>query len=86
MITRWIIDKSYMADVPPSGYLANNINELKGQIQATADNKKLRTDRPPIGCLEFRWELNNNNEPDICHVYFLDSNSVRKRFMRLRRA
>lgn len=85
-MTRWLIDKSYMADVPTGGYEAKTVGDLKAMVQSTADNKKLRTDRPPIGCLEFRWELDDHNKPNTCHVYFLDSNSIRKRFMRLRRA
>lgn len=85
-MTRWIIDKSYMADVPVNGYDAHTVDDLKAKVQQTADNKKFRTDRPPIGCLEFRWELDKDNQPDIAHVYFLDSKSVRKRFMRLRKA
>lgn len=85
-MTRWLIDKSYMADVPSGGYEAHTLGDLMAQVQSTADNKKLRVDRPPIGNLEFRWELDADHQPDICHVYFLDSKSIRKRFMRLRKA
>lgn len=84
-MTRWVIERSYLVDIPSRGYQADSLEHLKLQIQVTADNKKLRKDRPPIGCLEFRWELDENEEATIAHVYFVDSNNVRKRFMRLRR-
>lgn len=80
----WNIETSHMVDVPVL-IEATSIPELRRRVQEIADKKKVRTDRPPIGELSFRYELDPEGEVTVVHSYFIDRKGKRRRFMRLRR-
>lgn len=80
----WNIETSHMVDVPVL-IEASTPPELRRRVQEIADKKKVRTDRPPIGELSFRYELDANGDTAVVHAYFIDRHGKRRRFMRLRR-
>lgn len=81
---RYLIEMSHMVDVP--AYVeAATIPELRRWVQDKADSKKVRSDRPAIGELSYRYNLDAAGETIVVHAYFIGSNGLKRRFMRLRR-
>lgn len=80
MSDRWIVETSHMVVVPPF-YDATDHLDLLRQLQETADNKRPRVDRPPIGPLT--WDVRCIDGVTRFHAYFTGSNGTRRRFMRL---
>jgi hypothetical protein len=82
----WATVKSYKVQAPDY-FEATNLEHLRQQLQTLADSYIPDPDNfiPPLGDLEFRYELDENEEPDIIHAYFTDKNLSRARFIRLRR-
>ncbi len=82
---RWQIDNSHMVAVPD--YITTrSLPELCSQVQAIADSKKVRTDRPPMGTISFRYEADPHGIITTVHTYFINKHGKQTRFMRLRRA
>lgn len=82
--TRWVIETSHLVAIP-THIDANGLVDLRRQVQHIADTKRTHTDRPPIGDLEYRYELDEQERPIKVHCFFIDSRGKRRRFMRLRR-
>lgn len=80
----WSIETSHLVAVPRQ-YTAIDLEDLKRQLQETADSKRLRVDRPPIGPLAFKVEYDEAGELSVVHSSFQGRNGKRLRFMRLRR-
>lgn len=83
-MTKWNILSSHMAAVPQF-YEAENLRDLRQQIQTTADNKVVRHDRPPMGQISFRYELDENDRVCKVHAYFTNKHGKQARFMKLER-
>ena len=81
---RWKVETSHIV-THPDEYEVKDHFDLYRQLQRTADEKKIRIDRPPIGPLEFRPVENDYNETVVVHAYFRGTNGKKLRFMRLRR-
>ena len=82
--TRWNIEMSHMVSVPR--YIdATTLVDLRSRVQHIADAKKERSDRPAIGEIFFRYELDDQDRAKVVHCYFEDRHQKRRRFMRLRR-
>lgn len=81
---RWKVETSHIV-AHPEYYEAEDHFELYRLLQETADKKKIRIDRPPIGPLEFRAVENDYCEVTVVHAFFRGKNNQKKRFMRLRR-
>lgn len=80
----WIVETSHIVTHPPS-YEAEDHFDLYRQLQHTADTKKVRIDRPPIGQLEFKSVENEYCEVVVVHAFFRGHDGKKRRFMRLRR-
>lgn len=80
----WKVETSHIV-VHPEHYEADDHFELYRQLQETADRKKVRIDRPPIGPLEFRPVENEYSEVVVVHAFFRGKDGRKIRFMRLRR-
>lgn len=78
--TCWLIESSHLAQVPV-GIIAGSLTELRGKIQAIADNS---TSIVPFKQLDFRYEIDDTDEVVVVHAYFVARNNTKKRFMRLR--
>jgi hypothetical protein len=84
-LTCWTIEMSHMVAVPK--YIeATTMEELRSRVQEIADSKKIRTDRPAMGEITFRYEVDKYDQVNVVHSYFLDKHGKLRRFMRLRRA
>lgn len=77
------VETSHMVDVPKR-VEARSLQHMREQLQSVADSKKLRIDRPPIGPLSYRYELDDDDEPLVVHAFFVNSRGKRLRFMRLK--
>ena len=80
----WRVETSHIV-VHPETYEVDDHFELYRQLQQTADEKKIRIDRPPIGPLEFKPVENDYSETIVVHAFFRGKDGKKKRFMRLRR-
>jgi hypothetical protein len=67
----------------PTHLEVTSIEDLRSQVQHLADTKQLRIDRPPIGTVTFRYELDEHEQPVKVHVLFKDQHKKLRRFMRL---
>lgn len=81
---KWNVETSHMVAVPQS-IEADDLPELRGQVQQIADSKAVRPDRPAIGELSFKYELDDRDEPVVVHAFFTNLHGKKARFMRLRR-
>ena len=81
---RWKVETSHIV-VHPEYYLVEDHFELYRCLQQTADEKKIRIDRPPIGPLEFKPVENEYCETVVVHAFFRGQDGKKRRFMRLRR-
>lgn len=84
MLTRWKVETSHLVNVPKL-FEYHTIQALRDTITALANRRSVRTDKPRFGELTYRYELSQDDEVDVIHVYFTDRHSKRRRFMRLRR-
>lgn len=82
---RWIIERSHLVTVP-THIDANGLVDLRSRVQRLADDKHTRSDRPPIGPLTFRYELDDNELPIKVFAFFTDRHNKPRRFMRLVKA
>lgn len=82
METRWIVQKSHKVRMPDSIDCAN-LDELRQSLQDLADTYIATDEHPPLGELEFRYELDDGDEPFIVHAYFYNKYGDRARFARL---
>jgi len=81
---QWRIETSHMVAVPQS-IEVDDLPELRRQVQQIADSKAVRPDRPAIGELSFKYELDDHDEPVVVHSFFTNRHGKKARFMRLRR-
>ena len=81
---QWCIETSHTVAVPQS-IEADDLPELRRQVQQIADSKVARPDSPAIGELSFKYELDDNDEPMVVHSFFINRHGKKARFMRLRR-
>lgn len=81
---RWKVETSHIV-THPEVYEADDVFDLYRQLQHTADTKKVRIDRPPIGPLEFKPVENEYCEIIVVHAFFRGHDGSKRRFMRLRR-
>lgn len=82
--TTWKVETSHIV-THPATYEATDVFDLYRQLQHTADTKKVRIDRPPIGALEFKPTENEYCEVVTVHAWFRGQDGSKKRFMRLSR-
>jgi hypothetical protein len=82
MKTRWIVQKSHKV-AGPDEYEVETLEELRELLQDRADSYISTDEHPPLGELEFRYELDDGDEPFIIHVYFYNKRGDRTRFARL---
>lgn len=81
---RWRVETSHIV-THPAFYEAKDHFDLYRQLQHTADTKKVRLDRPPIGQLEFKAVENEYCEVEVVHAFFRGRDGTKRRFMRLRK-
>jgi hypothetical protein len=81
MKQEWHVEMSHMVAVPLI-IEASSIDDLKKQIQALADGKKVHHDRPAIGQLTFVDDLDDDGFTRI-RAYFMNKHGKRTRFMRV---
>lgn len=81
---QWCIETSHMVAVPES-IEADDLPELRRQVQQIADSKVARPESPAIGELSFKYELDDQDEPVVVHSFFMNRHGKKARFMRLRR-
>lgn len=82
MNMRWIVEKSHKVNMPDSIECAN-LDELRSELQALADAYIATEENPSLGELEFRYELDDNDEPCVVYAYFYNKYGDRARFSRL---
>lgn len=82
MKKRWIVQKSYKVS-GPEYYDVETLEELRQLLQARADSYIATEEHPPLGELEFRYELDDGDQPFIIHTYFTNKYGERARFARL---
>lgn len=82
MTTRWIVQKSYKV-AGPEYYDVQNLDELRSLLQARADSYIATEEHPPLGELEYRYELDDGDQPFVIHAYFYNKYGDRTRFARL---
>lgn len=82
MKTCWIVQKSHKV-AGPEEYWVESLDELRQLLQARADEYISTDEHPPLGELEFRYELDDNDQPFIVHAYFYNKYGDRTRFARL---
>jgi hypothetical protein len=78
MIT-WRLEKSFIFNLAPT-WIFNDIPELRRAIQAIADTSEFK-----VGELKFKYELDEQEQPNVVHVSFINSEGRIRRFMRFRR-
>lgn len=83
MVT-WKVETSHMVAVPEC-IKGTSIFVVRNAIQAIADSKKVREDRPAIGPLTYRYEMDEDDTITVIHSYFEGKDGKLRRFMRLRR-
>ncbi len=81
---RYLIESSHMCDMG-SHVDVESISQLRRWVQAKADAKKVRVDRPAIGEVTYRYQLAEDGTVNVVHAYFIGRDGKRRRFMRLRR-
>jgi hypothetical protein len=84
MDTRWIVDKSYKVRMPDHMDCAD-LQELRLCLQDLADEYISTDEHPPLGELEFRYELDGQDQVEAVFAYFYNKHGDRQRFARLRR-
>lgn len=77
---RWTIETSHMVAVPKE-YEVYSLDDLRQQIQSTADSKR---HEPGMGEINYRYELNSEEDVTVVHAYFVNRFGKQSRFMRLR--
>jgi hypothetical protein len=82
MDIRWIVQKSHKVNMPNSIDCAN-LDELRQSLQDLANTYIATDEHPSLGELEFRYELDDGDEPFIVHAYFYNKYGDRSRFARL---
>lgn len=85
MSTRWVVERSYRVSGPMI-YQCHNLDELRQQLQNRANSYRATEDAPPLGELEFRYDLDENELVNVVIAYFRDKNQIKQRFIRVRRA
>lgn len=80
----WNIEMSHMVAVPQY-ILAHNLREVRAALRAIADSKITRTDRPAIGRLFYRYDVDDQDRVNVVHSYFVGRNGKQRRFIRVRR-
>ena len=82
---KWDIESSHMCNVPRCVEV-ESMAELRSWVQDIADSKKVRSDRPAMDEITFRYEIDESiEEVNVTHCYFTDRHGKQRRFMRLRR-
>ena len=82
MTTRWIVEKSFKV-AGPDYYDVHSLADLRELLQARADEYIATDDHPSLGELEFRYDLDGDDEPIVVYVYFRNKHGDRARFARL---
>ena len=84
-IMAWSIEQSHMV-AHPNDLETESLAELREWVQGFADSKKIRADRPAMGEISFRYEMDNStDEVTLVHTYFTNKHGKLQRFMRLRK-
>jgi hypothetical protein len=84
MATNWIVERSYKVGGPMM-YECANLDQLRQMLQDRADDYRPGPGAPPLGDLEFRYDLDEYERVNVVHAYFRDKHSIKQRFIRLRR-
>jgi hypothetical protein len=82
--TTWRSESSQKVRVPQS-LKVSSIEELRSRMQKLADGYHARPGSPPLGSLEYRYELDEQDQVQVVHVYFINKTNKRRRFVRLHR-
>jgi len=69
----------------PKELPVRDIEDLSRWMQDCADGYRPGPDSPPLGRLEFTYELGEDDRISLIRVYFLNKHGKRSRFVRLRR-
>jgi hypothetical protein len=85
MSERWIVEKSHKVKAPEYFFCAS-LDDLRAELQNLADTYRPGPDAPPLGELEFRYELDDDDQVLVVHAYFYNKHNDRSRFARLSRA
>ena len=85
VITAWLVESSHMANTPDL-MKAPTLRALRRKVQAIADSKPYRRGVPPMGQIQFRYEVDDQDCVTIVHCYFVNKHGDQKRFMRLKRS
>lgn len=84
MSTRWIVEKSHKVKAPKY-FDCLSLDDLRKVLQDLADTYRPGPSAPPLGELEFRYELDGDDEVVVVHTYFYNKHGDRARFARLSR-
>jgi hypothetical protein len=79
---KWKTDKGFKVRLPRFIHCCE-LADLRDQLQVYADGYIPSEDSPPLGPLEYRWELDENEQPVVAHVYYVNKGGARDRFARL---
>lgn len=84
MTMRWKVEKSHKVRLPKY-FDCHSLDDLRAALQNKADSYRSTVDHPPLGELEFRYELDGDDAVQIVHAYFYNKHRDRSRFARLMR-
>lgn len=83
-LTRWVVEKSHRVAIPES-FESFNLEGVRGYLQNFADTYRPRPDNPPLGPLEYRYELDSHEGVIAIHAYYVGKGGVLQRFARVRK-
>jgi hypothetical protein len=83
MSTRWIVEKGWKVNMPDD-IEAASLDDLRKSLQDLADTYRPTDHSPSLGELEYRYELDDEDEEVIVvHAYFRDKHQNLQRFARV---
>lgn len=80
----WKIENSHLVTVPEEieTYTTKSLMVI---VQLIADRRTTKADKPPIGPINFRFEVDEDMAINMVHCHFTNKSGKLLRFMRLRR-
>lgn len=82
---RWKVNKSHKVRLPRALHCAA-LADLRDQLQTYADGWHPAPKAPALGQLQYRYELDGDEEPIVVHAYFENKNGLLSKFAKLTRA
>lgn len=82
--TTWVVEKSHKVKAPHT-LVSSCLEDLRSQLQDLADSYWPSPNNPPLGQLEFRYELDDEDRVNKVHAFYKNKRGLKSRFMRLKR-